>query len=68
MHRNLTLSVVIPCYNEEAAIGNVVQAFRDGERAGLYSSVSREVIRAGPEERRANPRSSSAKLRWAVRS
>ena len=46
----------------------VKQAFRDGERAGLYSSVSREVIRAGPEERRANPRSSSAKLRWAVRS
>ena len=46
----------------------VKQAFRDGERAGLYASVSREVVRAGPEERRQNPRSSSAKLRWAVRS
>jgi 16S rRNA (cytosine1402-N4)-methyltransferase len=29
--------------------------------------VSEEIIRAGPAERRANPRSSSAKLRWAVR-
>ena len=45
----------------------VKQAFRDGERAGLYVSVSREVVRAGAEERRANPRASSAKLRWAVR-
>ncbi len=45
----------------------VKQAFRDGERAGLYASVAREVIRAGPEERRANPRASAAKLRWAVR-
>jgi 16S rRNA (cytosine1402-N4)-methyltransferase len=45
----------------------VKQAFRDGERAGLYASVSREVVRAGAEERRANPRASAAKLRWALR-
>jgi 16S rRNA (cytosine1402-N4)-methyltransferase len=45
----------------------VKHAFRDGLRAGTYSAISEEVIRAGPEERRANPRSSSAKLRWAVR-
>jgi 16S rRNA (cytosine1402-N4)-methyltransferase len=46
----------------------VKKAFRDGERCGLYSGVAPEVIRAGFEERRANPRSSSAKLRWAIRS
>ncbi|MSU65714.1 MAG: 16S rRNA (cytosine(1402)-N(4))-methyltransferase RsmH [Opitutus sp.] len=45
----------------------VKQAFREGVRLGLYSAAAEEVVRAGPEERRANPRSSSAKLRWAVR-
>jgi 16S rRNA (cytosine1402-N4)-methyltransferase len=45
----------------------VKQAFREGVRTGIYSSANEEVIRAGPEERRANPRSTSAKLRWAVR-
>jgi 16S rRNA (cytosine1402-N4)-methyltransferase len=46
----------------------VKKAFREGERADAYSSVSPEVVRATPDERRANPRSSPAKLRWAVRS
>lgn len=45
----------------------VKQAFREGVRAGLYATASEEVTRAGPAERRANPRSTSAKLRWAVR-
>ncbi|MBI5382443.1 MAG: 16S rRNA (cytosine(1402)-N(4))-methyltransferase RsmH [Opitutae bacterium] len=45
----------------------VKQAFRAGVRAGLYAATNDEIVRAGPEERRANPRSSSAKLRWAVR-
>lgn len=45
----------------------VKQAFRAGVHAGLYTTASEEVIRAGPAERRANPRSTSAKLRWAVR-
>jgi 16S rRNA (cytosine1402-N4)-methyltransferase len=45
----------------------VKHAFRDGLRAGIYSASNDEVVRAGPEERRDNPRSSSAKLRWAVR-
>ena len=44
----------------------VKQAFREGLRAGNYSAVNEEVVRAGPEERRANPRSSPAKLRWAI--
>lgn len=42
-------------------------AFREGLRAGHYAAASEEVTRAGPAERRANPRSTSAKLRWAVR-
>ena len=45
----------------------VKHAFREGVRSGLYSAASDDVVRAGPEERRANPRSASAKLRWAVR-
>lgn len=45
----------------------VKQSFREGVRAGLYTATNDEVVRAGPEERRANPRSTSAKLRWAVR-
>jgi 16S rRNA (cytosine1402-N4)-methyltransferase len=45
----------------------VKHAFREGLRAGIYSAASEEIVRAGLEERRANPRSSSAKLRWAVR-
>jgi 16S rRNA (cytosine1402-N4)-methyltransferase len=46
----------------------VKQAFRDGVRTAVYSAINEEVVRASPEERRANPRSTSAKLRWAVRS
>jgi 16S rRNA (cytosine1402-N4)-methyltransferase len=45
----------------------VKHAFREGLRAGFYSAASEEIVRAGLEERRTNPRSSSAKLRWAVR-
>ena len=41
--------------------------FKDGLGAGIYSSISSEVVRASAEERRDNPRSSSAKLRHAVR-
>lgn len=45
----------------------VKQAFASGLREGVYSEIAREVIRTGPIERRDNPRSSSAKLRWARR-
>ena len=45
----------------------VKQAFKSGLRDGLYSAASDEVTIASPEERRANPRSIPAKLRWAVR-
>ena len=42
-------------------------AFKQGLRDGLYSSIADDVVRASPAEQRANPRSSSAKLRYAVR-
>jgi 16S rRNA (cytosine1402-N4)-methyltransferase len=45
----------------------VKSSFRDGARNGIYADVAREVIRPGAEEVRANPRASSAKLRWAIR-
>jgi len=45
----------------------VKHAFTQGQRDGLYASVAREVIRASARERHDNPRSRSAKLRWARR-
>ena len=45
----------------------VKKAFQAGERSGLYRAIADEVLRPGREELRANPRSSSAKLRWAIR-
>jgi 16S rRNA (cytosine1402-N4)-methyltransferase len=45
----------------------VKKAFQAGYRAGVYSDVADEVIRATMEETRENRRASSAKLRWAVR-
>jgi 16S rRNA (cytosine1402-N4)-methyltransferase len=44
----------------------VKQAFRAGVRDGTYASAAEEVITPGPQEIRANPRSASAKFRWAV--
>jgi 16S rRNA (cytosine1402-N4)-methyltransferase len=46
----------------------VEEAFAEGLEKGLYSAVSTGAIRPGSVERYANPRSSSAKLRWAIRS
>jgi 16S rRNA (cytosine1402-N4)-methyltransferase len=45
----------------------VKKAFRAARQEGLYQEIARRVLRAAPEERHANPRSTSAKLRWAVR-
>ena len=46
----------------------VKKALQAGRRAGLYGDAGDEVVvRASAEEVRANPRASSAKLRWAVR-
>ena len=45
----------------------VKKAFQSGERNGTYASVAADLIRPSFEEQRANPRSSSTKLRWAVK-
>jgi len=45
----------------------VKSAFREGWHAGAYASIAPEVVRPSAEERRANPRSTAAKLRFAVR-
>lgn len=45
----------------------VKAALRDGRRGGLWSAISPDPVRASPEEIAANPRSRSAKLRWAIR-
>ncbi len=42
----------------------VKKAFEAGLKNGTYGAGSTEVIRAGREEQTANPRSTSAKLRW----
>jgi 16S rRNA (cytosine1402-N4)-methyltransferase len=45
----------------------VKKAFQAGLREGIYQRVAPDPIRPSPEERHSNPRSSSAKLRWAVK-
>lgn len=45
----------------------VKKSFQAGVRDGVFSEISDGVITAGPEERRLNPRSAPAKLRWALR-
>ena len=45
----------------------VKQAFKEGLRTGAFTAVADEILRPGSAERRTNPRSSAAKLRWAVR-
>ena len=45
----------------------VKHALRDGLAAGLYAAVSPEAIRPTPREIHDNPRSRSARLRWAQR-
>lgn len=43
----------------------VKKSFQSGYREGLYSEISEEIIRPSWEEQTQNPRSKSAKLRWA---
>ncbi len=44
----------------------VKHAFKTGLREGIYAVIAANPIRASAAELRANPRSSSAKLRWAT--
>ena len=45
----------------------VKKAFQTGLRNGTYANVAADPIRPSAEERRANPRCTSTKLRWAVK-
>ena len=45
----------------------VKKAFQSGERSCIYAAAAPEFVRPSFDEQRANPRSSAAKLRWAVR-
>lgn len=45
----------------------VKKAFAAGLADETYICISPEVIRPGPAEQHGNPRSSSAKLRWAIK-
>lgn len=45
----------------------VKKSFQAGARDGIWAAWSREPVRPGPEELRANPRSRPAKLRTALR-
>jgi 16S rRNA (cytosine1402-N4)-methyltransferase len=45
----------------------VKKAFQQGLRDGIYRDAAPDPIRPSPQERHDNPRSSSAKLRWAVK-
>lgn len=44
----------------------VKKALATGRKAGVFVGISSEVVRPSAAERGANPRSASAKLRWAV--
>jgi 16S rRNA (cytosine1402-N4)-methyltransferase len=57
------IAVVISFHSGEDRA--VKHAFRDGLRSGVYASVAGEPVMPGDAEREENPRSASAKLRWA---
>ena len=58
-------AVIISFHSGEDRL--IKAAFRDGLRSGVYEAVAADAIRPAFEERGANPRSRSAKLRWARR-
>lgn len=45
----------------------VKRSFKELEKAGIYSEVSKDVIRPSAEECARNPRAKSTKMRWAIR-
>jgi 16S rRNA (cytosine1402-N4)-methyltransferase len=50
---------------EDRLVKNAIRAGRD---AGIFAEIASDPLRASYQERTANPRSRSAKLRWARRS
>jgi 16S rRNA (cytosine1402-N4)-methyltransferase len=71
------LRVLPACLNPGGRVGiltfhsgedrRVKKAFQMGLREGHYAAIAENVIRPAAGERRANPRSVAAKLRWARR-
>jgi 16S rRNA (cytosine1402-N4)-methyltransferase len=57
-----TLSIISFHSGEDRVVKS---AFRAGKAAGAYTEVSQDPLRASFRERGENPRSRSAKLRWA---
>jgi len=45
----------------------VKKSFEANYTSGVYAEIAREVLRPAPAEQQSNPRSASAKLRWARR-
>lgn len=45
----------------------VKRNFKEMKRMGIYSEVSKDVIRPSAEECRRNPRAKSTKMRWAIK-
>lgn len=45
----------------------VKKAFKELQKAGVYSEVSKEVIRPSRDECHVNPRAKSTKMRWAIK-
>ena len=46
----------------------VKKSFKEFKREGLYSEISKDVIRPSAEECARNSRAKSTKMRWAIRS
>jgi len=69
------LSIIPSCLNPGGRVAilsfhsgedrRVEAAFAAGQASGFYSAISAEATGPGDDERKANPRSSSARLRWA---
>lgn len=59
------LAVVLTFHSGEDR--RVKKAFQAALRSGAFSRISDGVVTATAEERRLNPRSSAAKLRWAIK-
>lgn len=59
-------AVIISFHSGEDRL--VKAAFKEGQRSGIYAAIAEDPLRASDAERQSNPRSRSAKLRWAVRS
>ena len=45
----------------------VKKAFKDYHKEGIFSEVSKDVIRPSAEECARNPRAKSTKMRWAIK-